>query len=333
MNFQSIGDQSRAFLSLRQNALLKADAARLSQEVASGKRVRPATPAAGDAALLSSLGRSRALLASYGSVTAEAVAFTDAAQSALAHAADLGASLGPALAAAGTLGSGGTLALTANDATARFRDLVQGLNLQSAGRSVFAGAATDGPALADGDSLLAALRASIAGETTAAGVTAAVDAWFDAPGGGFDTQGYQGTGSPPTFRTAEGETQGTGLTAADPDLRAVLKGFALAALIATPALATDEQAALARTAGNQIIAGGDRLTQMRASLGAVQARLDARTAGQSAEKTALDLAEARFTAADPYESATALQAVTTQLQTLYAMTARMSQLSLAEYLR
>ena len=51
-----------------------------------------------------------------------------------------------------------------------------------------------------------------------------------------------------------------------------------------------------------------------------------------AQQTALSLARSNLVAADPYETASALTQTEGNLQTLYALTARLSRLSLTDYL-
>ena len=51
------------------------------------------------------------------------------------------------------------------------------------------------------------------------------------------------------------------------------------------------------------------------------------------EATALGLARADLIAVDGYDAASRLKETETRLQTIYALTARLSELSLANYLR
>ncbi|MGR3292274.1 MAG: flagellin [Paracoccaceae bacterium] len=75
------------------------------------------------------------------------------------------------------------------------------------------------------------------------------------------------------------------------------------------------------------------LTILRANVGSAEARIEDATAQNSAEKFALEIARADITAIDPYQTATELEAVALQLETLYTLTVRLSRLSLSEYLR
>jgi flagellar hook-associated protein 3 FlgL len=336
MSFISIGDQSRLFLNQRQNFQLKTEMQRLTQELASGRLVRPATKTTGDMAHLLGLERAQTRLTANRTAVAEAQHFVDTMQAALGVAHDLAAGLGPALLVAASTGQSALLTSTAADAAGKFATSVSALNARAADRAVLSGTATGTSPLADPAMMLAALRTATAAETTAAGIEAIVDDWFFGAGGGFETLGYQGaTAGEVRFRIGATEEVAVAARADDDTIRGFLKGIAMAALIDSAGIAGNaaEQAGLAELAGEGLVNASAGLAGMRAELGADQARIEQATVRQSAEKAALDLAEAQFTEADPFDTATALQQVQTQLETLYTLTARTSQLTLAAFLR
>ena len=94
-----------------------------------------------------------------------------------------------------------------------------------------------------------------------------------------------------------------------------------------------ERAKLALASGEAAIAARDGLTSLRARIGLAEERIDHASTRIAAERTALEIARNDIVGADPYETATKLQEVERQLQTLYTMTGRMSELSLTNYLR
>lgn len=336
MSFLSIGDQSRLFLNRRQNFQLKTQMQRLTQELASGKLARPATRTTGDMAHLLGLERAQTRLVANRTALAEARHFVDTAQAALGVVHDQAAGLGTALLVAASTGQSALLTSTGADAAGKFAAVVSALNTRAADRAVLSGTATATDPLAGAAAMLDALRVATAGETTAAGIEAVVDDWFFAAGGGFETLGYQGaTAGELRFRIGATEEVAVAARADSATIRGALKGVALAALIGGPGIAGNatEQAALAVLAGEGLVNAGADLAVQRADLGADQARIEEATVRRSAEKAALDLAEAQFTEADPFDTATALQQVQTQLETLYTLTARTSQLTLAAFLR
>ena len=61
-------------------------------------------------------------------------------------------------------------------------------------------------------------------------------------------------------------------------------------------------------------------------------KISAAETRNSSEESALQIARNDLTSVDPYSTATKLQETQTQLETIYALTARMSHLSLLDYL-
>jgi flagellar hook-associated protein 3 FlgL len=110
--------------------------------------------------------------------------------------------------------------------------------------------------------------------------------------------------------------------------------MALGALLDRGALAgnTAERAALAGASGEDLLAAKDRLVALRAGVGDAEAAID-RARPHASERAAAELASAAIVEADPFRAAAELQAVQGQLETLYAVTARLTRLSLTEYLR
>lgn len=336
MAFQTIGDLSRGLALRSRNAEIKARLDRLSAELASGRTADPRARVGGDFRPLAAIERSLSLLDSYDLATGEAAFAAETMQTALGALFDSAQTLAPKLMSAGSLGGAQMLDTTGAEARDALGHAVSALNTRAAGRALFAGADTDAAALADADTILAAIGAEVAGLTGAADVMAALDAWFDTPGGGFDSLAYQGADAPPAaLRLAEGQSVTLAITAADPPLRATLKGLVAAALLADDTVLGGDVAArgaLAESAGETLLGAEGQLTALRGDLGTAQARIEEIGTENAATRAAMELARTDLLAADPYETATGIEAAQTQLETLYAITARLSRLSLADYL-
>jgi len=336
MNYLSIGDLAKTFENRRQNVTLKTELQRLTQELASGRKESAATAVSGDFSPITSIRRSQTALLAYSTATAEAGLFAETMQNALQLVQTTSGDLAPSLLSASSTADPKMIDITSADAKVKFDTVISAFNVQVADRSTFSGAATDAPSLADAQTILDALQVAIAAETTAAGVESVVNDWFDAPGGGFETTAYLGSDQAlPKFRLSEREHAEIGISAAHQSVRNVLKGFAMAALVGEGALLVDqsERAALTRKAGERMMTSDTELAVLRAGVGTVEAQIDKAAASNSAESAALEIAETDITGIDPYRTATELEAVQAQLETLYALTARLSRLSLAEYLK
>ena len=336
MSYISIGDMAQTYMMRRQNAHLKSTATTLANELSTGKTSDVAKRFSGDFSMVSSIETSLSSMRTYKSVTNEAGHFATVMQAALENI------QGQTMAAVSTLlltrasASQTQVDNSAADVRQKFDAVVSSLNTQVGGRSLFSGAATDVPAIAAPSFILAELKTAISGQTTAAGVEGVVNTWFDAPGGGYETLGYLGSTTPLTpFRIGVGQEADVSITASDSEIRDTLKGLALAALVSEGALVGDlsEQALLLERAGDRLLSIGDQQTKMRANLGSVEAHIESISTQTTTEISALEIVKAEILSVDLYDTASELEAVQTQLETLFALTARMSRLSLVDFLR
>lgn len=338
MTSLNTGDLAQSLLLRRQNSALKADFNRLTQEMTSGRKTDLGAALKGDFKILAGIEHSLTVLRSFNTAASEARTFATTQQATLDLVQKLGADLAPVLTGAGTNGGAAHVSTAAHDARQKLFSAVSALNVRVGDRYAFSGNATDQKPILGAQDILDQLTTAIAGQVTVAGVTGAVDAWFNAPPG---SGGYLDTvygGSPVAlapFRIGESEAASLTLTATDPILREALKGLALGAMVAEGALTGDlpGQAALLKTAGQSLLASGLGLASLQANLGSTEGHIATVTARNVAEVTALGIARNELVATDPFETAHELETVKTQLETLYAVTARLSRLNLSDFLR
>jgi len=332
-DFTTVGDYARQLVQRRQNAEVRTRMDTLLSETGSGRKADLSGALRGDFTRLAAFERELSDLSAFDTSAAELRGRAEAAQRALAAVqADSQALAGDLIGA--PTGQPPSLDVLAEDARGRFAAAVSALNTEVAGRSVFAGVATDGPALAAAADILTAVEGVIVAEPDAASAEAALRAWF-APGGGFDTAGYAGSATPiPDQPVAPGIRLGTGVTAEDAALRDVLASLALAALSGRGPLGADadSQREALRSAGLSLSDAQTGLSELRGSLGVVEARLEEVSARNAAERTALETSRAALAEVDIYETATELEGVQSQLELLYAITARSARLNLVSAL-
>lgn len=336
MPMMSIGDMSQFFMSRRQNTQLKAQMQTLTAELSSGKVADLAKHLRGDQTRLAGIDRTLALLDGFGRAATETAQSLSMMQTALAQVDGARNTLANRLILTDT----GTPAtdVKANAGAARdgFASIVRALNVKAGNQSLFAGATTDRASLADPTAMLANIRAAVAGATTAADVQIAVAVWFDAPTGGFATMGYLGDSGPAlTRRVDPDETLRIDARADAPAMRDLLAAAVLAAVADDPGitLSESERAGMLRDAGTRLMTAADGMVRMRAALGSTEARLEELGAARSAQITMLQTTRVEMTAADPFDTATRLQEIQQQLETHYTLTARLSRLTLTDYLR
>ena len=335
-NFNTVGDLAQTFLIRQQNVQLKTDLQRLSLELSTGQKADIASSLSGDYSPVASIERSLTSLSSFQTANAEAGLFASTMQAALGNLQSLAIEVAPNLLTASDAGQAEFVEPATGEAKQKFIAAVAVLNTQIAGRSVFSGMATDRTALAQPDAILAELQTAIAAETTSAGVITVIDAWFDTLGGGFETNAYNGSANAlAPFNVGPFESSKLEIKADDQALRDTLKGLAVASLVYDGALAgdPDEKSALVKSSAEILLSAESGLAGLRAKVGSTEAQIEQASVRNGSEKAALEIARAELLGVDSYETATKLEATRTQLETLYTITARLSRLSLADFLR
>lgn len=335
MSILSLGDLAQSFMLQRRGAALKSEMTQLTQELTSGKVSDVKAALAGNVSYLSNIENDLSTLGGFKVATSEAAQFADATQIVLERIQDTADTLSTSALSASNSALGSVLDHVSNDASNDLDVIMSALNTSSGGRSLFAGNSTDQAATANADTILSALRTATAGTLTPADLITATDAWFDDPAG-FAATAYLGsdeTLSP--FRLSSTETVSVSITASESEFRNLIRNVALIAVAADSSFGFDgeEKQVIFSEAGSGLFANQADLTAMRANVGSAQARIDAVTTKNAAEETSLTFAKGALLQADPYETATKLEEVQFQLQSLYTVTARMSDLSLVNFIR
>lgn len=332
----TLGDLSGFLSSRHSNVRLKQQIQQHSHELTTGLAFNTSRHLGGDMSQLAIIEHDLRLSETMRQTNAEAILRSGAKQSALGL---IDQHLDVTFEALATVGlNEGALAGNTASATAghAFRSIVDALNTQAGHQSLFAGSATDHPALIDADTMFADLRTALTGLSTLTDVDVTLENWFDNPTGAFATLAYTGDGGdPPAFQLSADTFVSDGIRADDDRLRTALKAVAKAALAYDPSigLSDDLARAMTQSAVDAVFVAKDGLIEMRAELGAIEERIEAATVENSARKTALDVARNQLLGVDSYDAASRLEATQFQLESLYATTARLSRLSLLEYLR
>jgi flagellar hook-associated protein 3 FlgL len=329
----SLGDASLTAILARSGADLRAQVQRAAQEVATGRLADLGKSLRGDLAPVLAIDASLARLEAFGRAATDAATQAAAQQAALSGLSALTEGITVTLLGARDFPTPAQVNSLAADARARLSSAIGLGNTEAGGRAVFSGAATDTLPLGSADDLLVALEGAALGATTAGQVAAAVTDWF-ASATGFGAF-YRGGAPVSPAPIAPGEAADLSATALDPGIRDTLAGLAMAALLDRGMLAGDlqERAQLAQSAGQTLLAAGDARVALAARIGTVEAQIDDARSRNGAEATALAILRSEIGSADPYEAATRLQTAESQLESLYLVTARVSRLSLVEFLR
>lgn len=335
MTMNTFGDMARAFALRTQNTQLKLDIQKLNQELSTGKAADLAEHLGGSYSRLTGIERDMRLLDGYRVSISEAEQFTELMQARLGQINEISSEFARGLIAGDASNSAASANALSEEGRVQFATVVSMLNSEAAGRSLFAGDTTDVTPVIDSDTFLAELETVVAGATTAADVEAALDAWFAAPGG-YDSFAYAGsTTAIAPLKMSSTASVPIDIRADDDALKDVLKGLAMAAMAEAPgtSLSSEEKGTLFRNSGEALLSAENGLIGLQARLGIAQEQIDGWSVRNQSELAGLEYAKGALIAIDPYEAATELEAAQFQLESLYAVTVRLSQLSLVNFLR
>lgn len=338
MTVHSIGDQARAFALQAASYRLKATLATLTDEMASGEVADIGQRLQGNTQVLGHLETRISRLDQLNRSAAEAALMTQGMQDVLETVQSETGELALSLVAEPFNETEGLLAMRARAVADAFGATVARFNRSVGDRYLFSGLNSDVLALAPASDILDALEADTTGLTSAADIAQAVSDWFDAApgGGGFLDMAYRGTlGEAQKIEIAEGLTIALATSAASPALRDVLKGLATAALVDRGALAGQhgERRNLMQAGGQVLLDNDPQLLGEMGRIGFGQQQIERARTGNSGFLATLQTTRNDLRAADPYQTAGALQQAQSQIEALYAVTARLSSLKLVSFLR
>ncbi|MFU8834666.1 flagellin [Roseovarius autotrophicus] len=335
MAIQSIGDLAQEFALRRQVVSLTREMNRLTQEVSTGQAADTARHLSGHLQPLADIERALVLATAQGDAARLAAVDGGLMQAALERVQSEAQGLAEAALTVSTVAGASGLAPLAAEARMALEAMIGALNVSSAGRALFAGDRSDSVPLASAGTLLSELRLVLSGQGDRAGIEAALDAFFDVPGGPFETIIYRGGADAASgVALGAGETVTLDIRAEDDALRGQIRNAAMVALLDDGVLALDmgERLALGRDLGGRLLSGQGRMVGLRARLGDAEARIAQAESRIAAERTSLSIARNDLVSVDIFASATALEGVQFQLEALYTLTVRASRLNLAAFL-
>lgn len=327
----TLADMAQNFALRRHNTSLQADVQRLSKETVTGLAADTGRAVGGDFTELSAITGSLARLEAYGTAATLAATLTSGTQGALQAIDTSIGSLGVEMSNATMTGTASSVETLGKTALQAFQATVSALNVSVSGQSLFGGTEVNTSPLVDAGTILTALQGATAGAGTAQELEAAVNDWFATD---FATVAYKGGADRAPYTVGENDRVQASITAKDPALVQTLKGLAMGALLAQGALQgqTAERQDLAQRAGGAILQAADERTDLMARIGAGEGRLANIQTRNTAQISALELARTDILSVDSYESAVRLEATQTQIETLYSVTARLSKMSLVDFL-
>lgn len=335
MTWLSLGSLALPFQLQRQGVSLRTEIARHGVELTTGQTATPQRHLRGDMGPLAAIETRLARINTFEGNTRLVASRVGTTQSSLTQLDTIREQTASRLLIVSTAGaSSDSLSTAGRSAKGALQDAVTILALRVSGQAVFSGDASDTIPLPDADTIIAAVLPLVSGLNSAQTIEAAVQSAFMDPAGLFETTLYKGAAASPGAVLGSLSSGQTHPTAADPAFRKLLSGLVTAALIGEPsiALAQNQRQALAQSSAETLLGAAANLTALQTATGELQASLDARLLQYSTERDALHTSRASLIGVDPYKAATQLEQARVQLETLYAVTARTSRLTLTGYL-
>lgn len=227
----------------------------------------------------------------------------------------------------------GTEALI-NEARASVDNIMSSLSVQHGGRNLFSGDKTDVATFGDADIFLSDIENLIASAPDTDAAITAIDDYFSV-GGEFETRIYQGgDGNPPALPIGNGRNIDISLSGKSESVKDVLKGLAIIAT-SKSALPEGDKASfntLVTEGASSITKATSGLVRLNSELGIFTQSLDSAEKQNESEALALATSFQNLFGRDQFEAAAELKQLEVQLEASYAITARLSNLTLTKFL-
>lgn len=222
------------------------------------------------------------------------------------------------------------------EAEGSLRVVMAGLTTGSGDRNLLSGDKTNSNTYADPDILIEDLKNILETAPSADEALESINAYFDTPGGEFDTKIYMGgDGKTPALPAGGGQFLQPEFNGKNEEFKDTIKGLALMALSQDVFLETDREGFQTLfIAGTQAVTRGELgLISLEADVGIMSETTANISDRNQDELSALALASQNIFGRDQYEAAAELQQLQVQLEASYTITSRLSNLNLTNFLR
>ncbi|MEF2550844.1 flagellar hook-associated family protein [Aurantimonas sp. A2-1-M11] len=245
------------------------------------------------------------------------------------------------------------ISASTQQAKAGLQQFMGAINASSGSRFLFSGAATDQPALAfekvggggvaDSYEDNSTARKAVADALAFAAPVTDLDAFLDGPfndlfevpdpsdGTGWDMWS-KANAAPVYNRISDSETLDVSYPATNDAFRNIVKAYVMVSDLGLQDMGEDQRQLLASRAVETLSLGLSQLTEIRADIGSKQSRLEITNEALGARKNVLTMSISSFEDVDAYEASTRVTTLTNLLEASYALTARISRLSIMNYL-
>lgn len=330
----SVGDLARQLVLSTHHSNLKTNLDVLAIQVATGLTHNASSHLGGDTSTLLSINRTLEKLDGYKTNLVETSYLTNTMQTSLELVQTSSQNTAQILINAEMTPSDSILDNLMEEAQNSLDILVGEMNRNVAGRFLFSGTATNTPAIYDVENLIADATAAVAGATSKDEIFTQLDLFFSA-GGFFETTAY--TGSDDALQPvpiSETDNVKIDITARDERIKEVFKPLvaAVVAMDNSLNLTLNTVMDVLRHSGEELFDAQSDLTTVRAELGLLEARIESASVRNEFEISSTSLSKLDLIGVDAYEASVNYESTSVQLESLFAITARSSRLTLVDYL-
>ena len=151
-------------------------------------------------------------------------------------------------------------------------------------------------------------------------------------GASWATDWSSATDQTQTNLISTSQTEATSISANETAFKQLSQAYTMVANLGTSNLGTDAYQAVVTAAQKLLTSGINGLTNLQASVGNVQANVSSSSDQMSLQMNILSTQVSNLESVNPYEAATRVTDLQTQIETSYALTSQLHQLSLVNYL-
>lgn len=316
-------------------ARVKAELANAAQELSTGQKSNLLEATGGDLGKLFAIDSRLSKLSTDTETLKLASGKAALAQLSLENIGDSLTSFGADLLSALGRGDQNSQTIYADNARNKLEAAVSALNVRYGRHSIFAGAAVDQLSVSSANNIIDDVSAIISGALDPATAISAIDDYFSIPGGGFETNIYMGASvDAPDAMIEDGATVKYGVRADHTEIRNSLRAFAIAAAVAqNPLLSPTDRESYLQESAESAVRAKDGIIRIQEGLGYAEEAIGTAQARNAALTNVFQLERNGITQADPYEAATQFQAMQGQLEAVYTMTVRLTNLSFTNFMR
>lgn len=333
---RSIGDLASLMMSNRENTMLRRTADIAAQEATLGKVVNQAQHLKGSIASVTLIERRLELLNQYQSNANELQSFFSIAQNSFDAILSTADDFLAKAALSTQVDSSAQIELFSRIAADAFQDIVNKLNIKSAEKYVFSGAATSTRPLPEGKEIISQLKQDISGVTSTSSLDDAIDDWFLSPNGVYQTTIYAGSSE-----EIDGVPIGVGksiqieVNASQDNIKTLLKGLAKIAVASDSITQSQlsEQRQFMQKGLEELNSAIPMMRHVQSLIG-VSEEYISKTIKENENFISIHEADKySLVSLDQFERLSEHQAIHTQINISYQILGQRAKNSLADYLR